>query len=68
MYYLFISHVLGTLFIVSSFCGITRLDQKKTPYDLVWEDGYCLAGKVNNFRTSINPIDFEHSLFSSCFG
>lgn len=22
-----------------------RLDQKKTPYDLVWEDGDCLAGK-----------------------
>lgn len=40
-----------------SFSGIARLNQKKTPYDLVWEDSNCLAGKVKGLRTSINLID-----------
>ena len=53
----FLFHKFWALFINLLFCGITRLDQKKAPYDLVWEDGYCLAGKVNNFRISINLID-----------
>ncbi|KAM0867441.1 hypothetical protein ACQ4PT_042030 [Festuca glaucescens] len=34
-----------------------RLDQKKTPYDLVWEDGYCLAGKSFYYPGSVGVDD-----------
>ncbi|KAM0864881.1 hypothetical protein ACQ4PT_043646 [Festuca glaucescens] len=34
-----------------------RLDQKKTPYDLVWEDGYCLAGKSFYYPGSVGLDD-----------
>uniref|UniRef100_A0ACD5Y388 Uncharacterized protein n=1 Tax=Avena sativa TaxID=4498 RepID=A0ACD5Y388_AVESA len=34
-----------------------RLDQKRTPYDLVWEDGYCLAGKSFYYPGSLGVND-----------
>ncbi|CAM0950878.1 unnamed protein product [Alopecurus aequalis] len=34
-----------------------RLDQKRTPYDLVWEDGYCLAGRSFYYPGSLGVDD-----------
>ncbi|KAL6630944.1 hypothetical protein ACP70R_028284 [Stipagrostis hirtigluma subsp. patula] len=34
-----------------------RLDQKKTPYDLVWEDSECLAGKAFYLPGSVDQND-----------
>ncbi|CAN6204060.1 unnamed protein product [Urochloa humidicola] len=34
-----------------------RLDQKKTPYDLVWEDSECLAGKAFYLPGSVDLND-----------
>ena len=36
-------------FLCAFIVWLSRLDQKKIPYDLIWEDSECLAGKVINF-------------------
>ena len=44
-----VSHfLLGIFFLCAFIVWLSRLDQKKIPYDLIWEDSECLAGKVIN--------------------